>query len=75
MREALGAALLRSGRAAEAEAAFREDLQHNPRSPRGLLGLWQSLAAQQKTVAAAWVQKQFEEAWKNPDLQLRVQDF
>jgi tetratricopeptide (TPR) repeat protein len=75
VREALGAALLRSGRAAEAEAAFREDLQHNPRSPRGLFGLWQSLAAQQKTVAAAWVQMQYEEAWKNPDLQLRVQDF
>jgi tetratricopeptide (TPR) repeat protein len=45
VREALGAALLRSGQAVEAEAAFREDLQHNPRSPRGLFGLWQSLAS------------------------------
>lgn len=75
VRESLGAALLRGGRAAEAEAVFREDLQHNPRNPRGLFGLWQSLVSQHKTVAADWVQRQFEEAWKNADSQLRLEDF
>jgi tetratricopeptide (TPR) repeat protein len=75
VRESLGAALLRGGRAAEAEAVFRQDLQHNPRNPRGLFGLWQSLASQHNTVAAGWVQRQFEDAWRNPDLQLRLEDF
>ena len=75
VRESLAAALLRSGRAAAAEAMFREDLQHNPRNPRGLFGLWHSLEAQHNTVAASWVQKQFEDAWKNADSQLRIEDF
>lgn len=75
VRESLGAALLRSGRAAEAEAVFRQDLQHNPRNPRGLFGLWHSLASQHKTVAAGWVQKQFEDAWRKVDFQLRLEDF
>lgn len=73
--ESLAAALLRSGRAAAAEAMFREDLQHNPRNPRGLFDLWHSLEAQHKTVAAFWVQRQFEDAWKNADSQLRIEDF
>ncbi|PYX28454.1 MAG: hypothetical protein DMG77_15795 [Acidobacteria bacterium] len=75
VRESLGAALLRGGRTAEAEAVFREDLQHNPRNPRGLFGLWQNLASQHKTVDAGWVQRQFEEAWKNADFKLRLEDF
>ena len=73
--ESLAAAFLRSGRVAAAEAMFREDLQHNPRNPRGLFGLWHSLKAQHNTVAASWVQKQFEDAWKNADSQLRIEDF
>jgi hypothetical protein len=32
--------------AGEAEALFRKDLQHYPRNPRGLIGLWQSLVRQ-----------------------------
>jgi predicted Zn-dependent protease len=32
-RESLGAALLQAGKAAQAEAAFREDLKRNPRNP------------------------------------------
>lgn len=75
VRESLGAALLRRGRRAEAEAVFREDLLHNPRNPRGLFGLWQSLVSQHKTVAADWVQRQFEDAWKNADLKLGLEDF
>ncbi len=75
VRESLGAALLRGGREAEAEAVFREDLHRNPRNPRGLFGLWQSLKKQGKTVDAGWVQRQFEEAWKNADIKLRVEDF
>lgn len=40
-----------------------------------LLGLWQSFASQHKTDAAGWVQGQFDDAWKNADYKLRVEDF
>jgi tetratricopeptide (TPR) repeat protein len=65
LREALGGALLRDGQAAEAEKVFRADLERNPRNPRSLLGLWQSLAAQKKDSDAAWVRSQFEAAAKD----------
>jgi len=71
VRESLGAALLADGQAAEAEAIFRADLQKNPRSGRSLYGLWQSLVSQKKTADAAWVQRQFEAAWKNADVKLK----
>jgi predicted Zn-dependent protease len=48
VRETLGAALLKSGRAAAAEAVFRDDLSRNPRNPRSLLGLAKSLEAQNR---------------------------
>ena len=48
-RESLGAALLRAGQAAEAEAVFRADLESNPRNGRSLFGLAKSLEAQKKT--------------------------
>jgi len=38
-REPLGAALLRAGRAGEAEKVFRKDLERNPRNGRSLHGL------------------------------------
>ena len=70
VRESLGAALLENGKAAEAEAVFRADLVQNPRNPRSLFGLQQALAAQNKTSVAAWVERQFAEAWKNADVKL-----
>jgi len=74
VRESLGAALLADGQAAEAEAVFRADLQKNPRSGRSLYGLWQSLVSQKKTADAAWVQRQFEAAWKNADSKLKLEE-
>jgi hypothetical protein len=70
VREALGGALLRRGQAAEAEAVFRKDLAINPRNGRSLYGLLESLRAQARSVDAAWVEKQFAEAWKHSDLAL-----
>ena len=75
IRESLGAALLRSNHVAEAEGVFREDLRRNPRHPWALFGLWQSLNLQGKTADAEWVQKQFEEVWKNANVKLRIEDF
>ena len=72
MRESLGAALLADGRAAEAEKVFREDLDRHPRNPRSLLGLAESLKAQGRTADAAWVQSQFEAAWKDADTKISV---
>jgi tetratricopeptide (TPR) repeat protein len=75
VRESLGAALLRNKEYLEAEKVFREDLQKNPRSGRSLFGLLESLKAQNKSVAAQFVQREFETAWKNADTRLRIEDF
>jgi hypothetical protein len=64
VRESLGAALLSSGQAEEAEHIFRQDLQKNRRNPRSLFGLWKSLEAQNRTADAQWVRTSFEAAWK-----------
>jgi tetratricopeptide (TPR) repeat protein len=74
VRESLGASLLRGGQAKEAEKVFREDLQRNPRNPRSLFGLWQSLLAQKKTADVDWVKAAFDTAWKNADTKLRLED-
>jgi tetratricopeptide (TPR) repeat protein len=74
VRESLGAALLANGRAKEAEAVFREDLRRNPRNPRSLFGLKQCLSTQHEDAGAAWVDRQFREAWNNSDVQLQLGD-
>ncbi|MGB9333375.1 MAG: hypothetical protein WCB14_00070 [Candidatus Acidiferrales bacterium] len=75
LRESLGAALLANGQAGKAEKTFRVDLEHNPRNPRSLFGLWQALVAQKKDVEADWVHRQFVEAWKYADGEARLSDF
>lgn len=75
VRESLGAALLSSGQAEEAENVFRQDLRKNPRNPRSLFGLWKSLEAQNKAVDAQWVRTSFEAAWKGGPQGPRLADF
>src|SRR6185369_12982893 len=58
-RQSLGAALLKSGRAKEAEAVFRDGLARQPREGRLLFGLWQSIKAQRRDSEAALVEQQF----------------
>lgn len=72
VRESLGAAMLRSGNASGAEKVFREDLAKNPRNPRSLFGLRESLQAQKRTYDAQFVDKQFQDAWKKSDVKLTV---
>ena len=74
IRESLGAALLMSGKAAEGEQVFRDDLNRNPRNPRSLFGLQAALAKQGKDADAGWVQRQFDAAWKNADTKLTIED-
>jgi tetratricopeptide (TPR) repeat protein len=73
VRESLGAALLAAGKAPEAEAVFRVDLQQNPRNPRSLYGLMLALQAQGNASDAAWVEAQFNAAWKNADAKLSLE--
>ena len=72
--EPLGAALLMTGDNAGAEKVFREDLERHPRNPRSLWGLNQALKAQGRDYDAAFVQKQFDAAWKGTGSPLRVED-
>ena len=74
VRESLGSALLLNGRADQAEAVFRADLERYPHNPRSLFGLWKSLEQQKKTSEAELVQKEFEAAWKNADVPLELRD-
>jgi len=74
VRESLGGTLLLDRKPAEAEKVFREDLMHNKKNGRSLFGLLQSLKAQKKTREAAKVQRQFNEAWKNADVVLKVSE-
>jgi len=60
VRENLGGALLMSGDAAAAEKVFREDLDRNPRNPRSLFGLQQSLLHQKRDYDAGFVRKQLD---------------
>jgi tetratricopeptide (TPR) repeat protein len=77
IRQSLGAALLRSGRAAEAEPVFREGLRRSPRNPRLLFGLWKCLEAQGRSTDAGWVQREFAASWRggDPASSLHIEDF
>jgi hypothetical protein len=74
VRESLGGVLLMSGDSKGAEQVFREDLEKNPRNPRSLFGLHQSLKAQDRDYDAGFVEKQFQNSWKGGPTQLKVED-
>ncbi len=73
VRESLGAALLLSGKAADAERVFREDLAKHPRNARSLFGLHETLAKHGKSADAEWVKRAFDEAWRNADTTLTIE--
>jgi tetratricopeptide (TPR) repeat protein len=73
VRESLGAALLVKGDSTGAEKVFRADLERNPRNPRSLFGLQQSLKAQSRNYDAGFVEHQLHSSWKG-DEALKVED-
>jgi hypothetical protein len=73
-RESLGAVLFTDGRYADAEAAFRAELNGHAKNPRALFGLAESLQAQKKTAEAAILRKEFEAGWRNADVRLKMSD-
>lgn len=62
-RHALGALLLEAGRVAEAEAVYRDDLQHHPENGWALHGLGECLRARGATAEAEAVALRFRKAW------------
>ena len=74
VRESLGGTLLMSGDAAGAEKVFRADLDRNPRNPRSLWGLRQSLLQQKREYDAGFIQKEFESSWKGGAHALKIDD-
>lgn len=75
VRHTLGAVLLAAGRAADAEAVYREDLKRNPENGWALFGLAQSLREQKKTQEAATVDGRFQKAWARADVKLTASRF
>lgn len=75
VRQSLGAVLLQAGRAAEAEAVYREDLRRNPENGWSLFGLAQSLRAQGKSADVASVDQRFRRAWARADVTLTASRF
>ncbi len=69
-RLALGAVLLDAGKAAEAEAVYRAELERNPLNGWSLQGLSRSLRGQQRNNEATEVEKILEQAWQHADVNL-----
>lgn len=70
VRQYLGAVLMSSGQASEAEAVYKKDLVKHPDNGWSLFGLSQALAAQGKEQEAKEVRTAFEKAWTNADVEL-----
>jgi predicted Zn-dependent protease len=68
VRETLGAALLRQGRARDAETVLRADLAKNPNNPRSLWLLARALRAQKKD--ASRTTAEFKKYWRGGALEL-----
>lgn len=73
-RETLGAYLLKQGRNEEAEKVFRDELKKHKRSGRALFGLREALKAQGDMANSQLVDLEFQQAWRNADTQLRLED-
>jgi len=74
VRESLGAALLMKGDTESAEKTFREDLDRNPRNPRSLYGLQQTLKKEGRDYDAGFIEKQFNTSWKGGANSLKIDD-
>jgi tetratricopeptide (TPR) repeat protein len=70
VRQVLGALLLEAGRARDAEAVYREDLQRFRENGWSLFGLWKSLDAQGRAADAQEARRRFETAWARADITL-----
>jgi hypothetical protein len=67
VRHHLGAVFLLADRPAEAETVYQADLLQHPDNGWALIGLIQSLRAQQKDDQAAEAEDRFKKAWAHAD--------
>ena len=74
-RHSLGAVLLEAGQASEAEAVYRQDLEHNPHNGWSLFGLAEALRAQDRTEEADEARQRFVKAWQSADVKLDASVF
>lgn len=70
VRHALGATLIRAGKAVEAEAVYREDLKRNAENGWSLFGLERALRMQKREVEAKAIAARFAKVWENADVKL-----
>jgi tetratricopeptide (TPR) repeat protein len=68
VRHTLGAVLLKAGRAAEAEAVYREDLRINRENGWALLGLRDALKQEGKSTEASRIDARLHRAWSDADV-------
>jgi tetratricopeptide (TPR) repeat protein len=74
-RHLLGAALIKLGRATDAETVYRGDLKRHPDNGWSLYGLAQSLRMQGRGGEAQATQQLFDTVWKNADVTLVASAF
>jgi tetratricopeptide (TPR) repeat protein len=74
-RLALGAILLESGHALEAEAVYWEDLRRNRNNGWALYGLLQALRVQEKITQSEVVEARFKKTWMRADIKLSSSRF
>ena len=67
-RQYLGAALLKAGKAVEADRVYRQDLVRNPGNGWSLLGLYQSLVAQHRSEETATIRTKYQKAFEASDV-------
>lgn len=72
VRHSLGAAYLTGGRPDEAEKVFMEDIKRNPENGWALYGLMLSLQSQGKINASIEVERRFNEAWSEADININA---
>ena len=75
VRQQLGAVLVATGRYADAEAVYREDLRHYRENGWSLLGLAKCLRARKATAEAAAVEQRFARAWARADVTITASRF
>ena len=72
VRHTLGAVLLRANQPADAEQAYRADLERFPENGWALMGLRDALSRQGKTAEVRVANARFKQAWRQADIRPTV---
>jgi tetratricopeptide (TPR) repeat protein len=75
VRHLLGAELIRSGKAMQAERVYREDLKRHPGNGWALYGLMQALEAEGHSADARATEVEFREEWRDATISIHASAF